>query len=280
MTTVSFIHNFSHSNSQNNHSNQKKCQTVVKMDEENCYQQDVIRPQLKVVVLDIGSRADWHGHWLFLPEMRITGSTEICASAHLVWLECWTVLGVTLTGTLKNMKTSATGARGGHPSGLQYMMVQSFRYLHSLKRVQPLRQPKACMVGKGCKPLNSPRPSSRASFHPLATRGAFAWLMPQYHSASCLVNINDHFPSATNWPIKLHITKKSLWSRRCTRSCDAPPKSLHHAGSTKQALWLVGSRGQHWGQDPQLRDGLQHDWLVEFYCLKGVGAIDKARFLP
>ena len=43
----------------------------------------------------------------------------------------------------------------------------------------------------------------------------------------------------------------------------------------KQALWLVGSRAQHWGQDPELADRLQHDWLVEFNGQNSLGLLIK-----
>ena len=33
----------------------------------------------------------------------------------------------------------------------------------------------------------------------------------------------------------------------------------------------IGNRGQPWGQDPQLINRLQCDWLLEFYGQKGFG---------
>ena len=126
------------------------------------------------------------------------------------------------------------------------------------------------------------QPSQRIFLcHSPSTRNwrGLAWSMPQQHSASCLMNVNNCIQVVINKnrPISLRITKtekeplitlvyRILWcTTKIAASCWVYDK----------ALWLVGNRGQ----DPQLTDGLQCDWLLEFYGQPPgqLGAIEKAR---
>ena len=113
---------------------------------------------------------------------------------------------------------------------------------------------------------------------------SLAWSMPQYHSTSCLMNINNHFQPAINRPISLtahYKNKENLWSRHCIGSCDVPPKLLGHA-----ANWVYETGSLNgWQQGSTLRSRSSAYKQISTWLAIGVlrperyWALDKARHL-
>ena len=119
-----------------------------------------------------------------------------------------------------------------------------------------------------------------ASLSLLATGGT---LLDRCHNIilqSCLININDWFQVAINWPVALRITKKSLWSHHCTGSCDAPRTKLTASWWFYETGPLIG-----WQQGSALGLRSSAGKWTSMHLAAGVlrpeqfWAIDKARLL-
>ena len=89
---------------------------------------------------------------------------------------------------------------------------------------------------------------------------SLAWLMPWYYSASCLMNIKDHFQQVINWSISSSVKKKRTFDH-----VTVPDHVMHHQNHCVMLdLW---NRLSDWlAEDQRKTLNRQQGWTLGSRC--------------